>query len=164
MTTFSSLNSRRSPDNLVISTREVIKPLLKYVQAYGMQEGNILHQLVQSLAVEQDAEAELSFLCIAPLEERLHDPNDVTDGELFLPTEAMAEYSNVLHRLGQHLYRELRRHRMYQLGYLPYHYHSRHCGDLVLTRLMVPEIDPPKYKTPDRFDLEDFYHRLEIFR
>jgi hypothetical protein len=155
---YSSLLRPALTDNLVIPTRGGIEQLLKYIDAYGIKEEYTLHELVRALTKERDAEAELSLLCVEPLEERMH---DTFDG-MIVPTEAMEQYSNLLYHFGQYLFKQFRRHQVYQGGYLPYHFHSRLSHDLVLTRFMVPQLNPPKYKTPDRFDLDAFYDRFEL--
>lgn len=162
MTALLSLNSRRSPDNLVISTREVIKPLLDVFQKYDMDEDILLGAVLHALEYERSAKDELSFLCMTPVEQWLHTHDGYTYSEQVRYCSEAAKLANAMHKLGEHLIRQLQHYRVYTRGYLPYEYTRRWGHDLVLSKLMIPEIDPPKYKTPDHFDLEDFYHRFEI--
>lgn len=163
MTALLSLNSRPAPsDNLVISTREVIKPLLDVFQKYDMDEDVLLGAVMHALEYERTARDELSFLCVTPVEQWLHEHNEFTYGEQVRYCTEAARLANALNKLGEHLIQQFKRYRLYTKGYLPYEYLRRMGNDLIVTRLMIPEIDPPRYKTPERFDLEDFYHRFEI--
>lgn len=163
MTALLSLNSRPDPsDNLVISTREVIKPLLDVFQKYDMNEDILLGAVLHALEHEHSARDELSFLCVTPVEQWLHDHDGYTYSEQIRYCTEATRLANALNKLGEHLIHQFKRYRMYTRGYLPYEYLRRMGSDLIVTRLQIPELDVPKYKTPERFDLEDFYHRFEI--
>lgn len=162
MTALLSSNLRHPADNIVVSTREVIKPLLDVFQKYDMNEDSLFQAILEAIVKEHDAKNELALLCATPVGHWLHDPDGYLLGETTLYANEAVRLANALHKLGDHLIRQLQRHQLYNRGYLPYQYQRRFGNDIVLTKLMLPELDPPKYKTPDRFDLDDFYHRFEV--
>lgn len=149
-------------DNLVVDTREVIKPLLDIFQKYDMDEDVLLQAILQSLTHERSARDELSFLCTTPVGQWVHDPDGYLLGECILYTNEAARLANAMYKLGEHLVRCFQQYRMYQRGYLPYQFQQRYGRDLILTRLSVPQLNVPKYKTPDRFDLDSFFERFEV--
>lgn len=162
MTALFSSTLRHPADNLVVSTREVIKPLLDIFRKYDMDEDVLLQAILEAIAKERDAKNELALLCATPVGQWLHDPDGYLLGETQLYTNEAARLANALYKVGEHLIRQCQRHRLYNRGFLPYQYHRRWGGDLLLTKLMLPELNPPKYKTTAHYDLEDFYHRFEV--
>jgi hypothetical protein len=157
-----SFLSSRPQDSLVISTRDVIKPLLDIFRKYDMDEDVLLHAVIHAVVNEYQAKDELAFLCATPVEQWLHHPDGYLFGEVQHYADEAVRLGNALHRLGEHLIERSRTYRLYQRGFMPYEYQKRFGSDLVLTRLMVPQLDAPRYKTSDRFEEEDFYHRFEV--
>lgn len=141
---------------------QAIRPLLDMFQKYDMNEDILLHAIMEAIAKERDAQHELAFLCATPVGQWLHDPDGYLLGETQLYANEATRLANAMHRLGLHMVKKFQQYKLYQRGYLPYQHHSRFGQNLVVARLIMPKLEVPFYKTPDRFDLDSFYDRFEI--
>ena len=90
----------------------------------------IIRSTIQSLTYEEDTQLELAYCCLEAVEQHL--------GEI-----SVYKYRAALKALevfGEEVFGELKRLRLYRNGYLFYQFNQLLCNDIVLIRIVPPEI------------------------
>jgi hypothetical protein len=122
------------PDFVIINTRSELnqfcKKMVRYTEPWDVSGDAITDLIVKSLTYEQDALLELQYLCMEVVCQYI--------GTLQCPEAETI--SKEIYTLGEEIFRELRDLRVYQNGYLFYQFFKTIGGDIVLIRLVPPNI------------------------
>jgi hypothetical protein len=100
------------------------------MELHECDDEEILEAIFEAIAYEKDAEAELGVYAY----------DQRRDMNMFKENFLADRFAEMIYKFGCDLYRELKMHRLYMNGFLPYQYMKRHGDDLVVHRLDVPSI------------------------
>lgn len=130
-----SLQTPIGPDYLILNTSDLVTSLRKKLEPTDADEKEILNSIFQSLMYSKNAHLELEYSCYYILNqmfgyngECIHEPG---------VRPIIAE----LEKFGIELLEQLQRLNAYRNGYLFYQYMQMLGADIVLVRLVPPELN-----------------------